>query len=206
MRKILYMSKVSYKGIFMISNVGFNLFVRYGKKLAKSLLCYKPQNINTKEFILPLRGKNNEQIYRYIRDGKQVGEIRYTITQGSMGKYPDYYLQNSGTFQKTLKPSIFVSHLEGNKCGTQLMQIAGRDAQRLTEGRLVLDAQSVDGGLTTPDAFYYKLGLRKLNPKENELINGDIERGETVPVDIFSDRMYLPKENLNQLLTYHKSL
>ncbi len=50
------------------------------------------------------------------------------------------------------------------------MQIAGRAAQRLTEGCLVLDTQSVDGGLTTPDAFYYKSGLRMLNPKENELI------------------------------------
>ena len=190
-----------------LQKAAFNFLVKNAKgELVKSVLCNtKSTHINPKEFIIPLKGNANEKIYRYIREGRQVGEIRYTITQGSMGKYPDYYLQDSGTFQKTLKPSIFISHLEGEKCGSKLMQIAGRDAQRLTEGRMVLDAQSVDGGLTTPDAFYYKLGLRKLNPKENELIKDYIERGEKIPVDIFSDRMYLPKENLNQLLAYPKN-
>jgi hypothetical protein len=190
-----------------IAKVALNFMVQNGKgELVKSLLCHpKLPHINPNEFILPLRRKGNERIFRYIRNGNQVGEIRYNITQGAMGKYPEYYLQDNGSFQKTLKPSIFISHLEGKKCGSKLMQIAGRDAQRLTEGRMVLDAQSVDGGLTTPDAFYYKLGLRKLNPKENELIKDYIERGETIPVDIFSDRMYLPKENLNHLLNYSKS-
>ena len=187
-----------------IAKFAYNFIVKNSKgELVRSVLC-ATSHIDPKEFILPLKGNNGERIYKYIRNGNQVGEIRYAITQGAMGKYPEYYLRDGGKIQKTLKPSIFISHLEGKQCGTQLMQIAGRDSQRLTGGRIVLDAQSVDR-LTTPDAFYYKLGFRKLNPKENELIEGYIERGETIPIDSFSDRMYLPKENLHQLLTYPKS-
>lgn len=166
-----------------------------------SVLLTKNPKINKNEFIISIQGKNNEKIRRYIRDGKQVGEIRYNIIKGNIGKYPEYYLEDSGTFMKTLKPSIFVSHLEGKRCGAQLMKFAARDAGLYTDKRLVLDAQCVDG-LTSPDAFYYKLGLRKLNKKENEMIQNFIDNNEVIPIDMFSDRMYLPRENFYHLLNY----
>lgn len=83
------------------------------------------------------------------------------------------------------------------------MKVAAKDAEKFTDGRMILDAQSVDG-MTSPDAFYYKLGFRKLNQKENELIKEYIDKGEKIPPDTFSDRMYLPKEKLFHLLNYKK--
>ena len=83
-------------------------------------------------------------------------------------------------------------------------QISLRDAIKLTEGRMVLDAQSIDG-ITSPDAFYYKLGFRKLFQKENEIIENYIKQGKTIPPDSFSDQMYLPRDNIKQLLGYKRS-
>lgn len=157
---------------------------------------------NLNEFIVLLKQQNGEKICRYIRNEKQIGEIRYVISKGNIGKYPDYYLDVVGK-NKVTKPSVFISHLEAQGCGANLMKVAAKDAEKFTDGRMILDAQSVDG-MTSPDAFYYKLGFRKLNQKENELIKEYIDKGEKIPPDTFSDRMYLPKEKLFHLLNYKK--
>lgn len=191
--------------IFMgLEKVGTKFITAWTKAGEKSLLATRPVKVNLSEFMLPLKGKNGEKIIKYIRNGKIVGEIRYAISSGNIGKYPEYYLEQRGKLRVT-KPSIFISHLEGNCCGTRLMQIAGQDAVRQTEGRMVLDSQCVDG-FTSPDAFYFKLGFRKLNSHENDLIKSYIDKGEIIPPDSFSDRMFLPKENLLHLLNYHKSV
>ena len=178
---------------------------RYVKACGKrSILECKPINFNSKEFMLPLSDSKGNKIIRYIRDGKQVGQIEYGITRGTFGKYPQYYLENQEILNLPgIKPSIFIRGLKGKKCGTELMQVACRDAINLTEGRMVLDAQCVDG-ITSPDAFYYKLGFRKLFQKENEIIENYIKQGKTIPPDSFSDQMYLPRENIKQLLGYKR--
>lgn len=185
-----------------LEKVGTKIITAWAKASEKSLLATRPVKVNLNEFMLPLKGKNSEKIIIYVRNGEKVGEIRYAISSGNIGKYPEYYLEQRGKFRVT-KPSIFISHLEGNRCGTRLMQIAGQDAVRQTEGRMVLDAQCVDG-LTSPDAFYFKLGFRKLNLHENDLIKSYIDKGKIIPPDSFSDRMFLPRENLLHLLNYHK--
>ena len=164
-----------------------------------SILQTKPTNFNPKEFMLPLKGKNGGKIVRYIKDGKVIGSIEYAVnTTAALKGYPDYYLNGSETL-----PSIFIRWLKANHCGTELMQVACRDAKKLTNGRMFLSAQCIDGK-TSPDAFYYKLGFRKLNSRENVLINEYIQRGEKIPPDTFSDSMYLPIENLDLLLKYKR--
>ena len=180
--------------------------VRYVKACGKrSILECKLIKINSKEFMLPLQDSKGNKIIRYIRDGKQVGQIEYGITKGTFGKYPEYYIENQEILNLPgIKPSIFVQGIKAKGCGTELMQVACKDAIKLTEGRMVLDAQCIDG-ITSPDAFYYKLGFRKLFQKENEIIGNYIRQGKTIPPDSFSDQMYLPRENIKQLLGYKRS-
>ena len=203
-----------YRGFFMAGvNQVFNFVGKYADDVARyvkacgkrSILECKPINFNSKEFMLPLSDSKGNKIIRYIRDGKQVGQIEYSINKGTFGKYPQYYLENQEILNLPgIKPSIFIRGLRGKRCGTELMQVACRDSIKLTEGRMVLDAQSIDG-ITSPDAFYYKLGFRKLFQKENEIIENYIKQGKTIPPDSFSDKMYLPRENIKQLLGYKRS-
>lgn len=164
-----------------------------------SILQTKPINFKSKEFMLPMEGKNGGKIVRYIRDGKLIGNIEYVVnTSSALKGYPDYYLNGS-----EILPSIYIRWLKAKHCGTELMQVACRDAKRLTNGRMFLSAQCIDGK-TSPDAFYYKLGFRKVCSKENEIIKEYIKRGEEIPPNIFTDEMFLPSENIEQLLKYKR--
>lgn len=74
----------------------------------------------------------------------------------------------------------------------------------LTKGRVTLEAEDIDK-VGSPAGFYYKLGFRFGNPKINKEFDNWLQNGgkrENAPQT--TGFMFLPKENIEQCLSYGK--
>lgn len=106
-----------------------------------------------------------------------------------------------------IRPHYYIDELRsrGKGTGTKAIQAVVKKSLKnpITEGRVILTAESIDGGKTYPTGFYYKLGFRSTDPS----INDDLKRwldagGNRATAPCLPGSMYLPKENIKHCLNY----
>lgn len=166
---------------------------------------------NTERMCLKRVTLTGHKYYELQKNSTLLGTINYGKQEGvefleESGRLPEYYLKETQRGKRiNLKPYIHVSDVEaiqkGVRAGTKLMQQALHDSIKSgAGGRILLDAECLDN-MHSPVPFYFKLGFRSVNPEINELAARCINKGEEFPLDI-GTKMYLPKENIEHLLSY----
>lgn len=75
-------------------------------------------------------------------------------------------------------------------------------ADKETEGRIVLNAEIIDGQ-TSPAGFFYKLGFRFVDKTMNETMENWLAKKSKDEAPKLTGMMYLPKENINKLMMYN---
>lgn len=117
--------------------------------------------------------------------------------------WPSEYLE----FNK-LKPCYKIDLLWSNQKGAgtkaikEIVQKSLNDYR--TEGRVILNACCMDGH-SFPGGFYYKLGFRFENSKNNKLCEHWIRTGGNIKnaPEVYGT-MFLPKENIYHCLSYNE--
>ena len=109
---------------------------------------------------------------------------------------------------QTRRPYYTIKKLQsgGKGTGTTAIQelVKKSVADPRTEGRVIIDAQCIDGK-TYPAGFYYKLGFRFGNPIQNEHLEQWLQAGGKREANICeTGMMFLPKENIEHCLNYGK--
>ena len=105
-----------------------------------------------------------------------------------------------------LQAHYYVSYLwsDGKREGTNHIQevvIKSLEDSR-TDGRVILDAQMIDGE-TSPAGFYYKLGFRFANNQYNKILEKWLKKsGKKIDAPPVTGTMYLPEENIEHCLRY----
>mgnify|MGYP006872972334 CR=1 FL=1 len=106
----------------------------------------------------------------------------------------------------TLQAHYFVSYLwsDGKREGTKHIQevVSKSLKDSRTDGRVILDAQMIDGK-TSPAGFYYKLGFRFANNTYNKILANWLKRsGKKFDAPSVTGVMYLPEEYIEHCLRY----
>lgn len=123
---------------------------------------------------------------------------------------PEYYLApvaRANSMRQCLD-YLNVSALEAYEhkkgIGTKLLKEAVKlSLNPKTEGRVMLHAVNVDND-TSPLEFYHKLGFRCVNVNSEHDLEYRLKHGIEIPPDL-DVIMYLPAENISQLLNYSSS-
>lgn len=116
---------------------------------------------------------------------------------------PAHYIENY-----KLLPNYHIDFLwsKGKGTGTRSIQdVVKKSLSDIdTQGRVTLDACCIDDN-TYPGGFYYKLGFRFCDERNNQACQNWLQNGGLRKYSPMVDgAMYLPKENISQCLNYGK--
>ena len=172
-------------------------------------------NSPIKTSIESYNGYNGDPYYRGTaqnESGQEIATMRATNAANHplavATDLPEDYIKSKDSVgtQTTSVINIFT-------LGSDLNPNPGAEAELLQSAVLISLSKGMDGRiiLKTPDvepdkslvAFYYKeLGLRFVDKRHNDLMENFLQKGGELPEKLIEQVMYLPKENINQLMGY----
>lgn len=179
-----------------LQKVALNFMVERGGKLAKSLLCTKPQkavaNIkglkyqnlqcdvtdfsSSKKILFKIgeqAGEGEKQLVAMNESGIELGNIVFSKCNGGIKAtdLPLNYLDSNGNLLSYLYIESLYSKGIERGIGTALMKEALKESiKQGCEGRIILRAGAMGKGIThSPIPFYFKMGLHCCN-QHNDVV------------------------------------
>lgn len=126
---------------------------------------------------------------------------RYKLIKFNMpAKRTISYLKNCYKIDNIVSPQRFMG------AGTRAVQtVLERSlADKDTEGRIIVNAEIIDGQ-TSPAGFFYKLGFRFLDNNMNDIMEQWLRKNLRSDFPALCGVMYLPKNNINKLMMYGRN-
>lgn len=128
-----------------------------------------------------------------------LGEIHFVAcTSRIVGdNLPEYYKDKPYMYLK----SPLKSNRTYKNIGTELIKAAVRESQRLGfEGRVCLNASTINPEIGSPVPFYYKMGFKSVSKQKQAIIEDCMKNKKPLPPNCESTTMYLPREAIQELL------
>ncbi len=163
--------------------------------------------------------KGNEgfgQRYKYtvdLPDGTSLAQMHtQNIPDGANGLYlvdlPEDYVLSSDGFSTTLKSHVNVPVLASTgglnpEAEAQLLAQVVKDSINVgSEGRIIIKTPDVDPEDSSIPFLYKELGLKFTSEAKNQIMEKWLQEGGEFPAKLVGSNMYLPKENVNNVLKY----
>lgn len=126
---------------------------------------------------------------------------RYRLIKFNMpSKRTVLYLKNCYMIDYISSPQRFQG--AGTKAVQTVLERALADKD--TEGRIVVNAEIIDGQCS-PAGFFYKLGFRFVDKSMNDIMENWLRKNIRTEFPKLTGIMYLPKQHINKLMMYGRN-